>query len=139
MNGIEDVVVQFLVLAVVFEAALHPLFNWDVWLKYIPNDGFYRPPVAFLIALLVFRAYGLDIFADLLNAMGKTAGLSFWGQVITTLLISGGSEGIRKILQQLKVRITDGERNKRIYVLGGTLPQKVVEQVEAEMKVEGKK
>jgi hypothetical protein len=135
MEGIEEVVGQFLVLAVVFEVALHPLFNWDVWLKYIPNDGYYRPPVAFIIAFLVFGAYKVDIFSDLLKVMGRDVDLSFWGQVITTLLISGGSEGIRKILQQLKVRLPDSERNKRIYVLGGTLPPKVAAEVEAQMKV----
>jgi hypothetical protein len=106
------VLLIFLVLSIVFESALTPIFNWRFFLTHFDGKGL-KTPVTIILALLVFWNYDLDIFSDLLVALGYTAAKSFWGQVLTALLIAGGSNGILQIFIKLNIR-DPGQRKKEV-------------------------
>ena len=109
LQRIGDVLLLFLVLSVVFEVALTPVFNSRFYLAYLDGQGL-KIPITIALALLVFWAYDLDIIRDTLNALeqkdafGKRISLSFGGQILTALLIAGGSDGIFRIFSKLGIR-----------------------------------
>lgn len=103
------VLLVFLVLSVVFESALTPIFNWRVFRKRCAGKGV-KVPITVILAFVIFWSYGLDIFHDLLMAMeynhagGHERLPSLGGQALTALLIAGGSSGIFTIFQRLGIR-----------------------------------
>lgn len=103
MEKVGDILLMYLVLAVVFEAALTPIFSWRVFLARFEGKGF-KIPITVIIAFLVFWKYDLDIFPKLLDIFGRTAAVSTGGQIITALLIAGGSDGIWRIFTKLGIR-----------------------------------
>ncbi len=103
MAKVGEVLVVFLVLSVVFEVALTPIFNWRVFLARFDGKGI-KTPLTILVAMIVFWSYELDIIRDLLVALGYTASLSFGGQFVTSLLIAGGSDGVFRIFTRLGIR-----------------------------------
>ncbi len=105
-NSIGTVLFVFLTLSVVFEVAMTPIFNWRVFAERFEGKGV-KTPLTVVAALLVFWKYDLDIVADLLAALGKSGSAietSFAGQVLTALLIAGGSDGVFRIFTVLKIR-----------------------------------
>ncbi len=98
-----EVLVVFLVLAVIFEVALTPVFNWRWFLIWCEGRG-YKVPITFGLALYIFWSYDLDIVRDVLVALGHPANFSFTGQVLTALLIAGGSDGVFRIFTKLGIR-----------------------------------
>lgn len=66
-----------------------------------------------LSALLVFWSYDLDIAYRLLRALDyRTVTKSFMGQVLTALLIAGGSSGVFRIFARLGIRIPEERERK---------------------------
>ena len=112
MDSVGRVLVVFLVLSVVFEVALTPLFNWRVFMARFEGKG-YKTPITVALAFIVFWGYGLDIIKDLLVALGKPASQSIGGQILTALLIAGGSSGVYQIFTKLKIRMDSEEREKK--------------------------
>ena len=101
---VTSVLMVFLVLSVVFEVALTPLFNWRIFLQYFEGRGL-KTPITVIAALLVFWKYDLDIIKDLLVVLNKPdPGITLGGQFITALLIAGGSDGVFRIFTVLKIR-----------------------------------
>lgn len=134
LEKIGAVLLIFLVLSVVFESALTPIFTWSVFLKYFEGKGF-KIPITVLLALLVFWKYELDIIRDVLVALdyyqgGRTATgelkppLSFWGQVLTALLIAGGSDGVFRIFARLGIR-NPTQTQQRAQTLQAAVPGKI--------------
>ena len=123
MEAVWQVLVVFLVLSVVFEAALTPLFNWRVFMAHFDGRGF-KTPITVVLAFVVFWGYGLDIIKDLLVALGKTAEVSVGGQVLTALLIAGGSSGVFQIFTKLHIRMEPEERKKKAEAARQGLTQK---------------
>ena len=111
LNKVGEVLIVFLVLSVMFEVALTPIFNWRVFSKYAEGKG-WKTPIVVVAALLLFWKYDLDIISDLLNALGHSASLTFGGQVLTALLIAGGSDGVFRIFTKLNIR-NPAERIKK--------------------------
>jgi len=109
LDGIWRVLVVFFLLSAVIESALTPLFNWRLFLAWSLNKGV-RTPITVLFAVIIVRGYGLDIFRDILQAVGESVGPCIGGQVLTALLLAGGSSGVNKLLQTWKVRLSDSER-----------------------------
>lgn len=105
-NAIGNVLFVFLVLSIVFEAALSPIFNWS---GFKPYDGKgLKTPIMLVLAFLIFWKFDLDIITDLLIAMGKLKAdtpTHFMGQVMTAFLIAGGNDAIRQIYIKLGIRI----------------------------------
>ncbi len=112
MQGVGEVLIVILVLSVVFEVAMTPIFNWRVFLKYGEGKG-WKTPIVIGSALTVFWSYDLDIIKDLLIALGqKDAALSFGGQFLTALLIAGGSDGVFRIFTKLNIRNPEERKEK---------------------------
>ncbi len=113
-EGIVDVLIVFVVLSVVFEVALTPVFSWRIFLKHCYKKG-YRTPIAVGLAFLVFWAYDLNIITQLLEVLNQpippksdsfvtTWGTTWGGKALTALLIAGGSSGIFQIFTRLGLR-----------------------------------
>jgi hypothetical protein len=108
-----EVLLVFLVMSVVFEMALTPIFNWRIFLKHLEGKG-WKTPITVALAFLVFWGYKLDIIRDLLVALGYEAQLTFGGQVLTALLVAGGSDGVFRIFRKLYIREDATERKARV-------------------------
>jgi hypothetical protein len=111
LEQVGRVLLVFLVLSVVFEVALTPIFNWRVFLARFEGKGV-KTPVAVILAFIVFWGYGLDIISDLLVALNYKAERSFGGQVLTALLIAGGSDGVFRIFTKLNIRDPEARKEK---------------------------
>ena len=109
LNDIGSVLLAFVVLSLVFEVALTPVFNSRFFLRRFEGKGV-KIPLTVGISLLVFWSYDLDIIQQLLNALGqktvddKSISVSFGGQILTAFLIAGGSDGIFRIFSKLGIR-----------------------------------
>jgi hypothetical protein len=112
MDSVGRVLLVFLVLSVVFEVALTPLFNWRIFMVHFEGKG-YKTPITVVLAFIVFWSYGLDIIRDLLVALGQPANKSLGGQILTALLIAGGSSGVFQIFTKLKIRMDPDERQTK--------------------------
>ncbi len=115
---LSNVLFVFLILSVVFETALTPVFNWRVFAKHFEGKGV-KTPVTISLAFFVFWSYDLDIINILLEALQFDAAPNFGGRVLTAMLIGGGSDGIFRIFTKLGIRNpeerkikADEERNK---------------------------
>ena len=111
LTQVADVLFVFLVLSVVFEVALTPIFNWRIFLARFEGKGI-KTPLTVIVALIIFWTYDLDILSDLLQALGKVAENSAGGQFITALLIAGGSDGIFRIFTRLGLRDPEERQQK---------------------------
>jgi hypothetical protein len=90
-----EVILAFFVLAVVFEMALAPIFDSSLFMARFEEKGI-KTVITIVLALLVFWKYELDIFQKLLASMDMPAPATFWGKIMTALLIAGGSGGFHK-------------------------------------------
>jgi hypothetical protein len=105
-ENVGSVLFVFLVLSVVFEAAINPIFNWSGYQKF-HGRGF-KTPLMIGLSFLVFWHFDLDIIRDLLVSMAqieKAAQPTFMGQVLTAFLISGGNDAVRQIYLKLGIRM----------------------------------
>ncbi|MES9906619.1 MAG: hypothetical protein ABW168_28545, partial [Sedimenticola sp.] len=68
IKKVGDVLFVILVLSVVFEVAMTPVFNWRYFLVHAEGKG-WKTPIVTGAALLVFWSYDLDIIHDLLVAL----------------------------------------------------------------------
>ncbi|MCI5117143.1 MAG: hypothetical protein D3913_04125 [Candidatus Electrothrix sp. LOE1_4_5] len=103
LHNVGEVLITILVLSVVFEVAMTPIFNWRVFLKYGEGKG-WKTPIVIGTALIVFWSYNIDIISNLLVSLGQKAELDFGGQLLTALLIAGGSDGVFRIFTKLNIR-----------------------------------
>ena len=112
LGEVGGVLLIFLVLSIVFESALSPVFNWRVFRNRFDGKGV-KTPITVLLAFVVFWGYGLDIVYDLLNALGyQQDGITLGGQALTALLIAGGSSGIFNIYKRLGIRSPGSSEKK---------------------------
>jgi hypothetical protein len=112
MDGVGRVLLVFLVLSVVFEVALTPIFNWRLFMAHFEERGL-KTPITVVLAFVVFWSYGLDIISELLTALDKPTGRSLGGQILTALLIAGGSSGVFQIFTKLGIRMNTDDRKKK--------------------------
>jgi len=103
LEEVGQVLLVILALSVVFEVALTPVFNWRFFLLHFEGKGA-KTPITVILALIVFWGYDLDIIKDLLISLGYTANMTFGGQILTALLIAGGSDGVLRIFTKLGIR-----------------------------------
>lgn len=95
----------FFTLAVIFEVALTPIFTWRVYLTYFDGKGF-KMPIATILAFIFCSNFDLDILAMIMKSIKQMDNLqvTFVGQLISSLLIAGGSSGINQIFSKLGIR-----------------------------------
>jgi hypothetical protein len=103
LEKVGQVLLVILALSVVFEVALTPVFNWRFFLLHLEGKGA-KIPITVILALIVFWGYDLDIIKDLLVSLGYSANMTFGGQILTALLIAGGSDGVLRIFTKLGIR-----------------------------------
>ena len=106
MDKIGDVLITFLILAVIFEVALTPIFNWRIFAERFEGKGV-KTPLIVVLAFIIFWKYDLDIITDVLVALDKLpvgTSATFGGQLITALLIAGGSDGVFRVFTRLGIR-----------------------------------
>ena len=121
MGRIMNVLMKFLIWAVVFEVTLTPLFTWRKFLELFDGKGLKIPITLGVIGLVFwnfdnFSNYDLNIFAELLEVMEPEKSLTewgqFWGKVLTAFLIAGGSEGILRIFDKIGIRDLEAVEEK---------------------------
>ena len=117
LGKVSEVLLIFLVLSVVFESALTPLFNWRVFRERFNGKGL-KTPIVVILAFVVFWGYDLDIINDILVAVDYLTetdprGYTLGGQALTALLIAGGSSGILNIYTRLGIRTPTGSTEKK--------------------------
>jgi hypothetical protein len=92
------------VMAVILESALALLFNWKPFVENLVPRAV-RPVIAFLAAILIVHLLGMDVVAALANALdGTKHEATITGQVITAMVIAGGSAGVNTMLIALGFR-----------------------------------
>ncbi|MGF1476384.1 MAG: hypothetical protein ACFB6S_12540 [Geminicoccaceae bacterium] len=115
-----SIFVVVLILSVLFETALSPIYSWHLYLRYMEGRGF-KTVINVGMAYLMLWAYDLDVVADLLTAL-QDPGMApveqqTGGRWLTALLIAGGSDGVFKVMTRLKIR--DPQENRLRAIAAG--------------------
>jgi hypothetical protein len=94
-----------LVLAVVLESGLAVIFNWRPFVENLVPRAV-RPLIAFIGALILVRLFNLDVVTTLINAINGTTSYppNISGQILTALVLAGGSAGVNSLLVSLGFR-----------------------------------
>ena len=92
------------VLAVILESGLAILFNWKPFVEYMVPRAV-RPVIALIGAIIFVKLLDLDVVTNLANALNDThLPVSMPGQVLTAMVIAGGSVGVNTMLVALGFR-----------------------------------
>jgi len=99
-----------LVLAILLENALAVIFNWRLFLIYFSRKGV-RTLVMVAVSWVIVAMSNLDVVAELIRAYtGETppspdpSGRWFVTQLLTALILSGGSAGVYSVMKSLGYR-----------------------------------
>ncbi len=99
-----QILVLFLLLSVVFEAAMTTVFNWRWFAKRFEGRGV-KTPLTVFVAWIIVDAFELDLVSRILNvAGGGEHAATFSGQVLTALLLAGGSDGVYRVFTRFGIR-----------------------------------
>lgn len=97
------------VTAVLIENALAVLFNWRVFLTYFSLRGV-KTIVSVLVSLVVVLTFKIDVIAALLDAYSSSkVNSSLPSQVLTALILAGGSSGVNSLMSSLGYRNSSRE------------------------------
>lgn len=106
-DSIGNIIGMLLVLSVLFEQALTPIFNWRIFAEKFEGKGV-KTPFTLILAFLLFWNFDLNIFKEVMLAFGKKVEPgklgTFMGCAITSFLIAGGSGGIFNLYTKLNIR-----------------------------------
>jgi hypothetical protein len=104
---------KLFVLAVLLESALSIIFNWRVFLTYFSLRGV-KTIIMVAVSYVFVRWFHIDIVADLIHAYQplspRMSGLPT--ELITALILAGGSTGVYNIMRGLGYR--SGDRQEEI-------------------------
>ena len=108
-----------LVIAVLVESALEVLFNWRVFRAYFSISGV-KTLINFGVSLLIVIGFGIDVMSTLLNVYTPPPDYApnIGTQVLTALIIAGGSSGVNNLLAAF------GYRNQSSAAEDTPVPQK---------------
>ena len=99
-----QILVLFLLLSVIFEAAMTTVFNWRWFAKRFEGRGV-KTPLTVFVAWVVVDAFDLDLVSRILNVVGDGEhAATFSGRILTALLIAGGSDGVYRVFTRLGIR-----------------------------------
>ncbi|WP_018182496.1 hypothetical protein [Kaistia granuli] len=104
-SEVAKTLVLLFALAVILESALAALFRWRPFVE-ILNPRAVRPLVAVILAWTFVRYFDLDIVTALVNAAkpDNPKPINIPGQLLTALVLAGGSSGINSLLVGLGFR-----------------------------------
>jgi hypothetical protein len=92
------------VIATILESGLAVLFNWRPFIQLFDGRGI-RSVVSVVFAYIFVSNYQLDIVTRLVNTYGSEKfAFGFAGEMITALVIAGGSSGVNTLLVSLGFR-----------------------------------
>jgi hypothetical protein len=92
------------ILAVILESGLAVIFNWKLFTTTFDTRAT-QPIIAVVVACIFVFSYRLDITTTLVDLYtGANYPRSVGGQLLTALVIAGGSSGVNKLLQALGFR-----------------------------------
>ena len=99
------------VVAVLLESAFTTIFEWRVFLTYFSRRGI-KTLIMILASYWVVRQFDLDIFVALLKAYQPNRGDDsvFGSQLMTALILAGGSAGVYNLMHALGYRSDRRER-----------------------------
>ena len=99
-----QILVLFLLLSVIFEAAMTTVFNWRWFAKRFEGRGV-KTPLTVILAWIVVDSFNVDLVSQVLNIAGEgDHAATFSGQALTALLIAGGSDMVYRIFTRLGIR-----------------------------------
>ena len=99
-----QILVLFLLLSVIFEAAMTTVFNWRWFAKRFEGRGV-KTPLTFIVAWIVVDAFDLDLVSRVINVAGEGEHAArFSGQILTALLLAGGSDAVYRCFTRLGIR-----------------------------------
>lgn len=97
------------ILAVLLESGLAIIFNWKLFVSTFDAKAT-KPLIAAIVASLFVFLYQLDIVTRLVNNyLDKKYPISLAGELLTALVIAGGSAGVNRLLQALGFRSVQTE------------------------------
>lgn len=113
-DQIVNILMVLLVISVVFETALTPLFNWRIFARHCEGKGV-KTPITILAAIALLWSYDIDIFRNIIDAFNNTSeksgapnstesSSSLFGRIMTGFLVAGGSGAIFNIFRKLGLR-----------------------------------
>ena len=73
LGKVGSVLLVFLVLSVVFESALTPVFNWRLFREKFKGKGL-KTPIVVILAFVVFWSYDLDIINEQVSGSSPLVG-----------------------------------------------------------------
>jgi len=91
---VTEVLGTLVLLSIIIERALSPIFEWRVVIDRIKGKSL-KEPIVIVVALLVVYAYHFDALAIIFSQEKNT----LWGYLITAGIISGGSKGSIKLFR----------------------------------------
>jgi hypothetical protein len=92
------------ILAVLLESGLAVIFNWKLFQTTFDTKAT-KPIIAVIVACVFVFSYRLDITTTLVNLYtGANYPIGVGGELLTALVIAGGSAGVNKLLQALGFR-----------------------------------
>ncbi|ACL01789.1 hypothetical protein Dalk_0079 [Desulfatibacillum aliphaticivorans] len=106
-----NVLALFLVLSLIFETAMTPIFNWTYFARFCEGKGV-KTPLVIILAYAIFSKYNLDIIANSVQAFTTYEGTFWGGKVLSAMLIAGGSDGIFRIFTKLGIRNPQERKDK---------------------------
>ncbi len=96
-------ILKLFVLAVVLESALALLFNWRPFLMTFDGRGV-KSLISFAASLGLVFTFGIDVVGDLMADFSATAQATVFSQIVTAMVIAGGSSGVNNLLRSLGFR-----------------------------------
>lgn len=87
--------------AVIMEESGNSIFNWKIYKENLGGKGL-KTPIMIALAVFICASFDVDIFREVLGAVG-IAGDSNWISLgISALLLSGGSGTAFRVLERLR-------------------------------------
>ena len=118
-DQILEVLAMVVLLSMVIERALAPVFEWRPVIVKIRNKGI-KEPIAYLLSLCVVYFYKFDLLAILF----KEESSSWFGYFVTAAVIAGGSKGsvklfrdwlgIKSVAQKQKELLDEADTRKKL-------------------------
>lgn len=104
---------KLFVLAVLLESALSVIFNWRAFLTYFSLSGV-KTIIMIAVSYFFVARFNIDIVADLMHAYQPKGGpVHGWPtELITALILAGGSAGVYNIMRGLGYR--SGSREEEV-------------------------
>ncbi len=91
------------IIAVLVEVALSIVFRWRIFLRYL-NDKGWKVPISFFVSLIIVTTHKIDLPGEVVYAMDGLSGPippTGIGQIISALIIAGGSASVNSVFQRL--------------------------------------